>query len=311
MEDPRCSLVVAYSAAVMRQPDDARRDARTTLIRLSVRGRLLIPKRSAVLAVGLLLIAAASLAAHDLFLKPDAFFLAPNSAVAVRVMSGTFVKSENAVTTDRLLDVSVVTPDGRAHPDTSAWRDRGDTSVLTFRTGRSGTYLVGASTRPRVLALAGKQFNQYLASDGVPDVLEARRKAGELEKPSRERYSKHVKALLQVGDTRTDGYATVLGYPAELVPLDNPYTLRVGGTLRVRALVDGKPSVKQLIVAGGRTAPGTRIAQRSTRTDADGLARISLASRGQWYVKFIHMVPVTGDSVTYESKWATLTFEVR
>jgi hypothetical protein len=32
---------------------------------------------------------------------------------------------------------------------------------------------------------------------------------------------------------------------------------------------------------------------------------------GWWYVKFIHMVPVNGDTVNYESKWPTLTFQVR
>jgi hypothetical protein len=30
-----------------------------------------------------------------------------------------------------------------------------------------------------------------------------------------------------------------------------------------------------------------------------------------WYVKFIHMARVREDSVDYESKWATMTFEVR
>jgi len=38
---------------------------------------------------------------------------------------------------------------------------------------------------------------------------------------------------------------------------------------------------------------------------------VTIGSPGYWYIKFIHMVPVTGDSVTYESKWATLTFQVR
>jgi len=32
---------------------------------------------------------------------------------------------------------------------------------------------------------------------------------------------------------------------------------------------------------------------------------------GKWYVKFIRMTPVQGDSVNYESKWATLSFQVR
>jgi hypothetical protein len=38
---------------------------------------------------------------------------------------------------------------------------------------------------------------------------------------------------------------------------------------------------------------------------------VSIASAGSWYVKFIHMVAVNGDTVNYESKWATLTFQVR
>lgn len=120
-----------------------------------------------------------------------------------------------------------------------------------------------------------------------------------------------MKALLQVGAVRSGGYDVVLGYPAELVPLDNPYRLGVGGVLRVRALVDGAPVPGQTVLAGGRTAAGAAIRERAVRTDAAGVARIPIRSRGAWYVKFIRMVPVRGDSVDYESKWATLTFGVR
>jgi hypothetical protein len=88
------------------------------------------------------------------------------------------------------------------------------------------------------------------------------------------------------------------------------HTLGVGGTLRVRALVDGVPVPGQAVLSGGRTPGGASIRERTVRTDAAGVARIPLRSRGAWYVKFIRMVPVRGDSVDYESKWATLTFGV-
>jgi uncharacterized GH25 family protein len=121
-----------------------------------------------------------------------------------------------------------------------------------------------------------------------------------------------VKAVVQVGDRRTDAYATALGYPAELIPLDNPYALRPGGTLRVRALVEGEPVANQHVVAGGRTPSGARIAQRAVRTDSAGIARVRVSSRGTWYVKFIHMERSAADTtIDYESKWATLTFGVR
>jgi hypothetical protein len=36
-----------------------------------------------------------------------------------------------------------------------------------------------------------------------------------------------------------------------------------------------------------------------------------LSGPGTWYIKFIHMARVQGDTVDYEPKWASLTFEVR
>lgn len=269
-------------------------------------------KRSLILTCLLLLASAASLAAHDLFLKLESFFVQAESAIRVYVLNGTFSKSEGAVTRDRLRDLSLATPNGVSRLDTAVWQVGGDTSVLTVQSGSAGTYVVGASLHPREIRLEAKDFNTYLATDGVPDILAARRRNNEMDRPARERYSKHVKAILQVGNTRTDSYQTAFGYPAELIPLDNPYRLGVGGVLRVRALVEGQPAANQLVVAGGRTASGKRITQRSARTDSAGVARVRIASRGAWYVKFIHMEPAAGDTtIDYESKWATLTFGVR
>lgn len=281
--------------------------------------------KAVVLSVTLmLLLTAGALDAHDLFFRLNSFFVRPESTVQIAVLNGTFSKSENAVTRDRLQDISVVGPSGREHVDTTAWEARGDTSRLNLRIGKSGTYLVGASTLPREITLAAKDFNAYLADDGIPDVLAARTKNGQLGASATERYSKHIKALLQAGDRRSPGFDAVLGYPAELVPFNNPYLARAGGWLRVRALVDGKPVVNQLIVVGGRPSRGGRLAEKRLRTDADGVVHIRITDRGQWYVKFINMVPFAGDRSShppgtppgspppnYESKWATLTFEVR
>ena len=274
--------------------------------------RLTRARRIAVVTAGLLLMSAVAAAAHDMFVQPARFFADENAEVIVRVLNGTFSKSENSIDRVRVADVSVVSPTGRQRVDTADWSAAGDTSRFTIRTGGAGTYVVGVSTRPNVIALEAKDFNQYLAEDGIPDVLAARRRTGELDRPARERYAKHVKALIQVGSARSDHFATQLGYPAELVPLENPYVLRPGGLLRVRTLVDGKPAANQYVLFGGRTPSGARIAQRSVRSDADGVARVPLRVRGTWYVKFINMARLEGDSAAdYESKWATLTFQVR
>jgi len=179
-----------------------------------------------------------------------------------------------------------------------------------MQTGAAGTYVIGASLSPRQIALTADEFNSYLKEDGIPDILNARTLNGELGVAVRERYQKHVKAVLQVGDTRTEAYAAVLGYPAEIIPLSNPYAAKIGDTLAVRALVDGKPIASQMLLSGGER-DGQAIAENWARSDTAGVARFALTEAGKWYIKFIRMVPVSGDSVNYESKWATLTFEVR
>ena len=264
------------------------------------------------LGAGALLLVASVALAHDLFLKLDRYFLEPRTRVRVTVLNGTFAKSEGFVAPERLADISVVSRARRTRLSAAtAWRRGPDsTSLLDIELGDAGTYVVGISTRPREIELKAKDFNAYLEEDGIPDILEARRRSNELGKGARERYSKHVKAVLQVGETRSQGSGVALGYPAEIVPLENPYAIGRGASLRVRCLVDGRPVAKQTVLWGGEQG-GQTLAQRSTRTDSAGVAEVTLDAAGRWYVKFVHMARATERGLDYESKWATLTLEIR
>ncbi len=267
-------------------------------------------RKQFLLAAMLLTVSATILLAHDLFLKLDTYFVPPNSVVRVAVLNGTFSASEGAVVPARLLDLSIVGRRQRRSIPRESWKPAGDTTWLTVQTGAAGTYVIGASLSPRQIALPAEDFNKYLTEDGIPDVLDARTRAGELGRPAREEYQKHVKAILQVGAARSGAFATVLGYPAEIVPLANPYRAHLGDSLAFRCIVDGRPTANQLVIAGGETG-GRAMPEVRARSDTAGIARFALTRAGKWYVKFIYMVPVSHDSVNYESKWATLTFEVR
>lgn len=286
------------------------------------------PTRRTLTALAALVVAAvASAWAHDMFLKLPSFYLEPGAPAVVALMNGTFEQSENVITRDRMRDVSIVRPGGEVtHPPESAWRDTAahhsdpdsvDTALLEFRTGGPGTYVIGVSTKPRVFDLSAEDFDAYLEHDGVLDVLEMREEQGRLDEPATERYSKHVKALAQVGEVRTDDYAHTLGYPVEFLPLQNPYDLGVGDVLEVRFLRRGEPVADQLVYASyeghpGHDESGSHLEAVSTRTNERGIARIPLERAGKWYVRTIHMVERTEEpEVDYESNWATLTFEVR
>lgn len=272
-------------------------------------------RRRRALAAGAasLALTAAVAVAHDMFLKPAQYFVAPNAAIPSVLLNGTFDRSMNSITRVRLADISITGPNGRTRIDTVAWNPTGDTSHVVFKAGAAGTYVLGVSTKANAIEMDGKEFNEYLKEDGLPDELARREKSGELAIGVKERYEKHVKSIVQVGDARTGGFATVLGYPAEIVPLENPYSLAKGASLRVRILVDGQPVAGQYVTYGARTASGGTIAEQGGRSGADGVVAIPVTSPGAWYVKFINMRKVSNqaDEVTHQSKWATLTFGTR
>jgi uncharacterized GH25 family protein len=270
-----------------------------------------LKKLAPILGASAVLVVTAIASAHDMFLRADRSIIPPQSDVLIRLLNGTFSQSENAIVRARVRDASVVGPRARIPIDMTTWTESGDTTTFHVRVGGPGTYAIGVSTKPSMIALPADTFNMYLRDDGIPDILAQRRTRNELTKPAKERYHKHVKALLQVGDSLGPTFETVFGYPAEIIPLANPYGLRRGATLRIRVIVDGKPVPNQYILFGGRDATGARIEQRNTRSTADGTARVPLTSAGDWYIKFIHMTRVAIDSVDYESKWATLTFAVK
>lgn len=91
-------------------------------------------KRKPFLLTAGLLLCATSLLAHDLFLRPDSFFLRVGEPVRVRVLNGTFTASEGAVAPNRLRDLSLAGPAGR-------------TSTSTWSTTESRTYSRRAAAR--------------------------------------------------------------------------------------------------------------------------------------------------------------------
>lgn len=251
--------------------------------------------------------------AHDLFMKLDSYFLMPNSKASVRLLNGTFRKSDGLVARERFRDISLFAPDPSGPISQSVvWRDEGKTTVMEIRTGGPGTYLAGVSTKPREIDLKAAEFNDYLRHDGIPDTLAERIKFNELKKDVRERYSKHVRAIFQVGDKLSDDYKRQLNYPAEIIPQQNPYALKVGDTITVLCTVEGQPARHQFLMAGWESRGGKLhvLDLLETRADSNGFARVKLAGAGKWYIKFIHMTPLDDPNLNYESKWASLTFEI-
>lgn len=296
----------------------------------------------------LLLLALVLFCSHDMYLKFDTYFLQPNTEVILKLYNGTFEKSDNVIDRNRMTDVSLVGGGQHLHPDTTQWSEKDSTTLLSFRTGQPGTYVAGLSTRARSIELAAEDFNNYLEHDGVLDMLASRKEKDILDQDAVEKYAKHVKAIFQVGDQRTNDWQTVLGYPIEFVPQSNPYHLHDGEPLKVQLLRNGKPLANQLVYANSVTSAhnhdhehadgtshdhdhehtdageathdheheeeGTTDHQHTDgqqlRTDENGMISFNPEEDGIWYLRTIHLVETEEEGLTHESNWATLTFEV-
>jgi len=293
-----------------------------------------------------LLLTVLLLCSHDLYLKMETYFLQPNQEATLSLYNGTFEKSENIITRDRMLDASIVTQGKRRSIEAMEWSDQDSTiTQLSFTAGEAGTYVAGVSTKARNIALAADKFNDYLKHDGVLDMLEYRTANDLLGQDAVESYQKHVKAIYQVGDVKTDDWKTVLGYPIEFVPQSNPYEIYSGGQLEVMVLLDGQPLANQLVYAdyissghdesqshshdgeehshsnddlghshNNESDSGeghTHTSGQKLRTDDQGIVKVDFPEDGIYYLRTIHMVTVTdNEELTHQSKWATLTFEV-
>jgi uncharacterized protein DUF4198 len=277
-------------------------------------------------AAAALIAAGTIVSAHDFFLHPRGYLLAPRATVTIPVFNGTFTASENAVERGRLRDLSLWGPGGRQAIPVSSWTDRDPRSTVRVSVGgEPGTYAVGVEIAPRTIALAGAAFDAYLAEERIGAMLDRRKATGRMGRAARESYAKAAKALLAVTDA--SGHLVpvppagaspsparqIFGHAAEIVTEIDPYTLGVGASLPVRCLIGGKPLAGWTIVAGGTIGTSDlAIPAQAVTTDREGRATVRLTHDGHWFIRFVHMrEAAAGEGVDYVSRWATLTFGVQ
>ena len=280
----------------------------------------------------LLLIIATGVSAHTLFLKPTSFFLPQSRSVTLPLFNGTFVESKAKVKTGYMTGAVIVTPVGaRLFPQDSDWHYDGNTTMLDTQFDEPGNYVIGVGSKGSKINLTAEKFNHYLMDEGLADDAEQRRQLQEEGVEVVERYARFAKAIVQVGNKQTESYAEVLGHPVEIVPLVNPYSIKRGQRFRARVLKNGEPLTNELVFASHEgfyelNAEG-RHEEITLRSNESGIIELDLTAPGRWYIRFIHLTRL-GDveywysnlliwlgleerRIPYESRWGTLTFEVR
>ncbi|HTR96614.1 MAG TPA: DUF4198 domain-containing protein [Candidatus Acidoferrales bacterium] len=267
-------------------------------------------------ARGVVVLAAAAIArsapAHEYWLSPSRFNVAPSETVTVAAFSGTGFRGEPRPWAPERCVRFVLAEAGNR--DLAPLARRGAIEwARCVPSDEGGALLAYQSNWARIELPAGR-FESYLAEEGLDDALAARRRE-QTTAPGRERYRRCCKAYLAGLDATRS--TRVLGLPLEIVPRTRP---GAGALMRVRVLWNGRPLAGALVhawrspfdTAGRPLDPATRdtvAACWSGRTDAAGGAAIPTREPGEWLLSVVHMQRCPQpDQADWESTWASLTF---
>jgi uncharacterized GH25 family protein len=270
-------------------------------------------RRVIFVTVGMLSTSAAF--AHDFWLATSRWHVAPGATVVVTANVGDdiYPRSENVTAPERVESLRLVGSTTAVLTPRFRTMDKSLAADVTLPAAPA-TYMAVMVVKGRLLSMEGDKFIEYLKEEGLDRLVDEVNRRGESQKKSRERYWRDAKVLIRAGDGPSDQVAQPLGLAAELVPDRDLTKAKVGDTIGVRLLSEGKPVVGAQVSLTA-AAPGP-IKSRVTRarTDAEGRARLTIAKRGPYLLTAVHMLRREGDTgeqaFDWESYWCSLTFDV-
>jgi uncharacterized GH25 family protein len=267
--------------------------------------------RPAAAWTGLLLLAAASSAqAHDFWLQPRSYWIAPGALDPLSVQVGHVpVRQIWAADPTRVVQLRSLGPlgpvDRRAELRTGP---RGDETRMAFK--EPGVHVLAFQTTPAFSDLPALRFNAYAKDEGLAPAIAYRAAHGLNDQPGREIYSRRAKALVRVGDdpgADDRQVTTPVGLSLEIVPERNPYALGPRDPVPVRIYYGGRPLAGALVKLTNLEFDNRPLQTRLS--DAEGRAAFDLPRRGTWLINVIWTQPLKGNPrADFETTFSSLTF---
>ena len=282
---------------------------------LRARGRRRLVTFVTLVGGGLL---AAEASAHDFWIIPSGFHIGQGETLEVLGQTSTrFPSSLSAVATPRVADARIVGAAGSTRiTDLS---QRGTSLVLRGRPTAPGQYLVAVSLTPTPARSPGAAFRRWLELEGAPGEATRLEREGAFQGSDSvtRRTLKTAKTIAQVGSGGPRMFGQPAGQPLEFILDADPASLRVGDTLSVRMVYNGRPVARGEAHAGGADWPIAEGAQVPEPQDAhleateQGVLRLPITRGGVWNVRGIHVTPgASGTPREWDVHWATLVFQI-
>ncbi len=207
--------------------------------------------------------------AHEFWLQPSQFFVQPGSVIKLHLLVGENFNGDSwanrSTRTDKLLHYQY-----HKVTDITASIKNDDTTACNIRLSEAGTHLLYLHSNPSYIALDADKFNDYLADDGLDNIVALRQQNKELNKPARERYERFSKTFIQCGNVSSPLPAAQNDAMLDMQLLNNPYTINSDNTLQIQAFFNQRPLTNKKIVAWHKTKEGVFQNTHNYLTGADG-----------------------------------------
>ena len=274
---------------------------------------------AAVAAVIATLTVFSAAAAHDFWLIPDFFGFQDGSVVHISARSGTRFPMGTAMQPTRVAEARVI--GANSDEKITEMAIEGTALRLHHKPTAPGQYLVAAilTPPPRINRVPPAGLIRFLRAEG--GAAEASRLERDNAFMARDTvlYASRSSAatILQLGNGGPRAFSKTAGYPLEFVPLSDPAALRVGDTLHVRILGNGKPAAN--IGIDAVPAADTTLRAESSETqaislaaDASGVVHLPLTKAGPWMIRSAFVSARPGGSANeFDVSRATYTLSVR
>jgi len=179
--------------------------------------------------------------------------------------------------------------------------------AFSFSAKAPGGHLIVLERNAAHIEMAAPKFEAYLLEEGLASIVQERKRRGETDKPARERYTRYLKALVQVGDQRDEAYRAGPKQALTIDPGENPVFIASGGTLEVVVLFRGEPLAGATLEALSRD--GERVTKQVLVTDANGVGHVALEGAGVRLLRMVHMIHCDDcKGADWESFWASYLF---
>lgn len=247
--------------------------------------------------------------AHEFWVQPGAFRIAPRTALSLTLQVGDGpLRQRSPIPLHRIARFDAVGPSGDAIDMRATLAATAKQDVVF---DAPGTYVLTLGTDDHAYShQSAERFNAYLEVAGLTPALDRRVHEHEMHADGFERYSRAAKSIVLVGAPGSQAHVTrPSGLPLEIVPIVSPYSEPRPASFPVRILYEGSVLPGALVKLIDLEQDLAVVDAR--RSDSGGVATFAMPRRGSWLVSVVWTKPLANASdADFATIFASLTFGV-